>query len=124
MTMKSWVRSLVTRPASRLAGKRKPRPWNRSHTPRVEHLEERLVPATYAEAGALLNLDLNVPNATLAVVSAGTSYTLTLTGDVWSGTNSGNVTGNGTSTLTVTAAGLAAFDTVNVTDSAAGTAVN
>src|SRR5262245_17575864 len=121
MTMPSWARSLFARTPSRTVGKRKPSPWQKSHPLWVERLEDRLAPATYAEAGALLNLDLNAPNATLGVVSAGTSYTLTLTGDTWSGADTPNVTGNGGSTLTVTAAGLAA---VNVTASAAGSAVN
>jgi hypothetical protein len=29
----------------------------------VERLEDRLAPATYAEVGTLLNLDLNAPDA-------------------------------------------------------------
>src|SRR5437868_12959191 len=91
---------------------------------RVEQLEDRLVPATFAEAGTLLNLDFNVANKSVGIVSAGTSYTLTLTGDTWSGTDSANVTGNGTALLTVTTAGLATFGTVNLTDSAAGSAVS
>jgi hypothetical protein len=90
----------------------------------IQSLEDRLVPASFAEAGTLLNLDLDVANTSVAIVSAGTSYSLTLTGDTWSGTDSANVTGNGTAVLTVTAAGLAAFNTVNITDSAAISAVN
>lgn len=89
-----------------------------------EGLENRALLATFAEAGSLLNLDMNVANVAVGVVSAGTSYTLTLTGDTWSGSDSGNVTGNGTNTLSVSTAGLGVFDTINITDSAIGSAVN
>ena len=86
----------------------------------LELLEDRLTPtasATFAEAGAVLNLGLAANNQ-LAIVSNGTSYTLSLgaTG-TWSGINSANETGNGTSNLTVTAAGISAFTTgINLTD--------
>src|SRR6476646_1046487 len=60
-----------------------------------EELEERQMRATFAEVGTLLNLDLNVANVSVAIVSVGTSYSLTLTGDTWNGTNSVNVTGFG-----------------------------
>src|SRR5262249_39023791 len=58
----------------------------------------------------------------VSIVSGGNSYTLTLNGtNVWSGTNSPNVTGNGTATLTVTSAGIAAFtDRISLVDAAAG----
>src|SRR5262249_9004270 len=70
--------------------------------PLVEHLEDRLAPATFAESGTQLNLDLNTASEAVSIVSNGTSYTLTLNGtNIWSGTNSANVTGNGTATLTV-----------------------
>ena len=83
----------------------------------------------FSEAGTQLNLDLNTNNEVVAIVSNGSTYTLTLfdkvttLGGTWSGLDSANVTGNGTATLTVTAAGLAAFDTLNVTDSAVNTSV-
>src|SRR5262249_46288630 len=44
-------------------------------------------------------------------------------GNTWSGTDSSNVTGNGSATLTVTGAGLSAFNAVNLTDSNTGSAV-
>lgn len=78
--------------------------------------------ATFSEAGAQLNLDLNTANEVVAIVANATTYTLTLTGGTWSGTNSANVTGNGTASMTVTAAGLTAFNTIRLTDSATGTA--
>ena len=78
--------------------------------------------ATFSEAGAQLNLDLNTANEAVAIVANATTYTLTLTGGTWSGTNSANVTGNGAASMTVTAAGLIAFNTLRLTDSATGTA--
>lgn len=96
---------------------------SRRFVPEVALLEDRLAPATFAETATLLSLDFNVASKSLAIVSNGTSYSLTLTGDTWTGTDSANVTGNGLATLTVTAAGLAAFDHVNITDSTAGSAV-
>ncbi|RLS33683.1 MAG: hypothetical protein DWH80_00040 [Planctomycetota bacterium] len=89
----------------------------------IERLEDRVLLSAFTASGSTLNVDLNTANANVAIVSSGTSYTLTLTGDTWNGTDSANVTGNGTSTLTVTAAGLAAFDTISITDSAAGESV-
>jgi len=85
-------------------------------------LEDRVNPATFAEAGAILNLDLDTAGEVVSIVSNGTSYTLSLIGGTWTGMNSVNVTGNGTATLNVTTAGLAAFNTMNLDDSAAGTA--
>ncbi len=81
-----------------------------------EGLEERTLLATFAEAGSLLNLDMNVANSSVGIVSSGTSYSLTLTGDTWSGTDNSNATGNGTSTLIVTTLGLGVFDTINIVD--------
>ena len=71
-----------------------------------------VVPAAYAATGAnfsesggiILTLDL-LAGASVDVISNGASYTFTLSGtDTWSGTDSANVTGNGTNTLTVTSA--------------------
>src|SRR5262249_16660462 len=92
----------------------------RSCRPRVECLEDRLVPATFVDNGTTLNLVLNTATTNAAIVSAGTSYTLTLTRDIWSGTHDATVTGNGKPTLTVTAAGIAAFtNQISLVDAAA-----
>lgn len=88
-----------------------------------EGLEDRALLASFAEVGSLLNLDLNVTNTAVGIASGGTSYTFTLTGDTWSGADSAHVTGNGTTSLIVTTAGLDHFDTLNITDSATGSAV-
>lgn len=78
---------------------------------------------TFAESGATLTLTLSAVNESVSIVSNGTSYTFT-SNNLWSGTNSANVTGNGTTTLTVTTAGLAAFSQISITDAAvAGTRV-
>jgi hypothetical protein len=91
--------------------------------PQLECLEDRLTPATFAAAGPQLGLTLDTADEAVSIVTDGSTCTLTLTGGTWSGTDSANVTGNGTALLTVTAAGLAAFDTVALTDSAANTSV-
>src|SRR5262245_2397335 len=113
MSLRSWLSSFTE-------SRRQPVHNRRRQRLIVEELESRLVPATFAESGILLNLDLNVGNKSVSIVSGGASYALTLAGDTWSGLNSANVTGDGTSVLTVTSA---AFATVNVTDSAAGEGV-
>jgi hypothetical protein len=116
MTMRSWMRRLFARPVTPAIRKAP-----RRIRPAFEALEDRLVLATFADNAATLNLVLNHANTNVAIVSNGTSYTLTLTGDTWSGTNDANVTGNGTATLTVTAAGIAAFTNhVSLVDSTAG----
>ncbi|MGE3817822.1 MAG: FG-GAP-like repeat-containing protein [Isosphaeraceae bacterium] len=75
----------------------------------LEVLEDRLAPARFSVSGDVLNLVLD-DNERLGVVSKGTSYALALSGgSTWSGTNNANVTGNGSATLTVTAAGIGTF---------------
>src|SRR4051812_35222164 len=86
-------------------------------------LENRLTPASFAEAGAHLNLDL-AANEVVGVVSGGTSYTLTLASGTWSGIDSANVVGDSSSALTITAAGQTAFNRVNITDSGARVGVD
>jgi autotransporter-associated beta strand protein len=59
----------------------------------------------------------------LLITTGGSSYTMTLTGGIFSGTNSANVTGNGTTTLTVTSAGIAAYISgIAITDPSAESA--
>ena len=74
--------------------------------------------AVFTDAVPTLNLAL-LANDHLGIVSTGNSYILSLgASHTWSGTNDANVTGNGTSTLTVTAAGITAFNsTINISDS-------
>jgi hypothetical protein len=88
----------------------------------LEMLEDRLAPATFSELGNQLALNLGL-NEQAGIVSGGTSYQLSLAGGTWSGTDSGDVSGNGTSTLTVTSTGLAAFSQIDLTDSAAGASI-
>ena len=81
-----------------------------------ESLESRWLLATFTDNSPTLNLVL-ATNDQVAIASTGTAYTLTLASDTWTGTNGANVSGNGTSTLTVTSAGLAAFTTgITITD--------
>jgi len=86
----------------------------------LEALEDRLDPATFSGAGATLDLVLGAGEQ-VTVVSNGATYTLSLTGGTWSGTNSAFEAGNGTATLTVTAAGISTYTTgIDITDTGAG----
>lgn len=76
--------------------------------------------ATFSESGGILQVDL-AANESLAVTSAGASYNLALTGGTFSGTNSANVTGDATASLSVLAA---AFTDVKIDDSANNVSVN
>src|SRR4051812_41484886 len=86
---------------------------NRNRTHRIimrraffESLEDRSLLATFAESGSTLNLTLNTANEAVAIVAnSNNTVTMTDTGGTWSGTNSANVSGNGTTTLTISAAG-------------------
>jgi len=75
--------------------------------------------ATDTPAGGVLTLDL-AASESVTIVANGANYTFTLGGTTWTGTDSANVTGNGTDTLTVVAD---AFTDINITDSGAGAAV-
>ena len=99
------------------ATSRRTRLVRRARKTMVEGLEDRRLLANFSIAGGNLNLDLSDLNSSVALVAGATNYTLTLTGGMWSGTNGGSVTGNGTPTLTVT---KDAFPLINVTDSNTG----
>lgn len=86
----------------------------------TEALETRTLLTGFVENGATLDIDVQA-GETVTIVANATSYTVSSTG-TWSGANSGNVTGNGGSILTVTAAGLGVFDSIRVTDSGAAAA--
>ena len=121
---RTWWQKFFSFPRSRFARRRGYRPPTRLlfRTTRLSMtaLEDRVTPATFADNGTTLNLVLNTANTNAAIVSSGTSYNITLTGDTWTGTNDANVTGNGTATLTVTAAGIAAFtNRISLADAAA-----
>ncbi|MEZ4736529.1 MAG: tandem-95 repeat protein [Caldilineaceae bacterium] len=76
--------------------------------------------ATDIASGSLLSLDLTASES-VTIVSNGANYTFTLGGAAtWSGTDSANVTGNGTNMLTVVAD---AFTQIAITDAGAGASV-
>jgi hypothetical protein len=119
MSLLRWFRCAFRTERNQPAHRKLPR--RRRFRPFLEELEYRLAPATFADNGTALNLVLNTANVNAAIVANSASYTITLTGDTWSGTNDANVTGNGTATLTVTAAGIVAFtNQINVADATAG----
>ena len=76
--------------------------------------------ATFSVSGTTLAINLTVANESVAITSAGSTYALALTGGTWSGTDGGGATGNGTTTLTATAA---SFTAVTIDDGSTGNAV-
>ncbi|MGZ5949904.1 MAG: hypothetical protein ACXWO1_07180 [Isosphaeraceae bacterium] len=93
-------------------------PGTRQSRPRLEFLEERLAPATFAVSSGTLDLVLGTSEK-VAIVSSTTSYTLSLgTGQTWTDTDSADVAGNGLQSLTVTSTGINDFSTgIDITDS-------
>src|SRR5262245_9405739 len=73
-------RHAIRRRAMNPARRRLASPW------RLQALEDRTVPATFAEIGTTLNLDLAASDAASSV-SNGSSYTLTLAAGNWAGTD-------------------------------------
>ena len=74
--LRSWFlprkqRTIHLRPSTRLV---------------LEHLENRLVPASFSESGIALAAIL-AANESVSVLSASSGYTLALTGGTWSGTD-------------------------------------
>jgi autotransporter-associated beta strand protein len=85
----------------------------------LEMLEDRRLLAVFTQDGMTLNIDLNAASESVGIVSSGASYTLTLnTPNTWAGTDTANVAGSGSGTLSVIAAAFIA-----ITDAAAGNAV-
>lgn len=114
----SWLRSVRTsrtRPCDRrVPGIGYPEKRKLS----VENLEDRLLLAFLTEVGSTLQITLDNTNESVGIVSAGGSYALTSThAFLDGGITAGRVTFSGTS-ATVTADGLAAYDTVQIADRA------
>src|SRR5208337_1751879 len=111
-------------PSSRKSRSSRRRPRRKLDlTPQCEQLEIKIAPATFAPAtfaasGTTLDLVLGTSEK-VAIVSGTTSYTLSLgTGQTWIGTDSADVTGTGSASLTVTSAGITYFSTgIDITDS-------
>lgn len=91
----------------------------------MEPLEDRRLLATLSESGTTLTINLDNTGDQVGISSSGSTYKLTSTNnfvnDVTNPVAGANVSGFGTTTATVTAAGLAAYDTINVFDSAQDT---
>ncbi len=91
---------------------------------RLETLENRRLLATFSESGPTLDLILGLDETLTVVSTPSDTYSFTLgSGAIWNGADSVRISGQGTSVLTVTAAGKAALDTIRLTDSAAVTSV-
>ncbi len=86
-----------------------------------EPLEDRALLAGFTVSGSTLAINLTGVNESVAITSAGSAYAFVLTGGTWSGTDGGGATGNGTATLTATAA---SFTSVTVDDSSTGNSAN
>src|SRR5262249_55291846 len=74
-------------------------------------------PPTRTEAGSTLTITINSSNGILSIVSNGGSYTLTSGSFEGGGITPGRVSISGNS-ATVTAAGLAAYDTIRIVEGA------
>ena len=109
-----WLKSL-SKPARRIQLRKWPADRPRLQ---VQLLEDRLAPATLTESGTILTVTLNNTNEFLGITSAGTSYTLSSTNPIVDGgITAGRATFGGTNG-TVTADGLAAYDTIRIVDGA------
>ena len=122
MHLTTWLSAFAVRRFHQFLGAPPRKHKRRQISRQPEPLERRTLLTGFSEAGTVLTIDI-LAGETVSIVSAGTSYSLT-SSSTWSGTNSANVTGNGTSTLTVTTAGLAAFNSVSIGDSGANASVN
>src|SRR3954462_5522438 len=93
----------------------------RSH-PRIEPLETRYAPATFAgTGGAVLNIFLDHAGEAISISAAAGTYNVSSTFAAVDGGNpGGDVSGFGTTTASIQAA---AFQAIHVTDSATGTSV-
>jgi hypothetical protein len=80
-------------------------------------------PINFYEDEADLHLEFDDDDQNVSVVATATGHEFTLTNGLWSGTDSANVSGNGGSVLTVSAAGVAQFDTVHIDDMASNGSV-
>jgi fibronectin-binding autotransporter adhesin len=88
---------------------------------RLEVLEARQMLASFGQSGTTLAIDLNADSESVGIVSHGATYALTLDAShTWTGVDTADVAGSGSSTLTVSAA---AFTSIQVTDSNSGGAV-
>src|SRR5271163_364580 len=117
--MFTWIRKLFLRQTKPLTGGRRAARNEFKCRLRLEHLEDRLVPATFTDSAPTLTLTL-AANDAVGIVANATTYTLTLTSGTWTGTDDANVSGNGTAILT---AQQATFTQVNLTDAGANTSV-
>src|SRR6266853_1972600 len=98
-------------------------PAVRRHHPRVEPLESRIAPATFAGTGTgELNIFLDHAAEAITIAATATTYTVTSNFNAMDGGNTGGgVSGFGTATATITAN---AFTTNHITDTANGTSVS
>ena len=81
-----------------------------------ECFEERQLLATFTESGSTLIVTLDNTNELLAISSTGSSYQFTSIDISDGGITAGRVTGFGGTLATVTPAGLADYDTIQIVD--------
>src|SRR6516164_3225980 len=113
MKMRSLARQFSKRRANRSVREAARNAWL------MDKLEDRLMLASFTDASPALNISLDASDA-VGIVANGTTYTFNLTSGTFSGTDNANVSGNGTSTLTVQ---KAVFNQVSLTDGGGGTSV-
>ncbi|MBO13031.1 MAG: hypothetical protein CMJ68_20030, partial [Planctomycetaceae bacterium] len=78
---------------------------------------------SFYEDGADVFIELHDDDQDVSIVATTTGYEFTLSSGQWAGTDSANVSGNGSSVLTISAAGVAQFDTVHIDDMASNGSV-
>ena len=106
MKMRSLAKQLITRAAYQAVRTSPRKLWL------IDRLESRLMFAAFTGANSTLALAL-AGNEAAAITATSDAYTLNLTGGSWSGTNDGNVSGDGSATLTVK---KNAFDLISIAD--------
>jgi IPT/TIG domain/FG-GAP-like repeat len=107
--------------------KNKPR---RLYTPpQLTYLEDRITPVggmsnTFVYNGTVLTIDLKITDEALTLTSQGNgAYVFTTSVGTFSGTDTAELIGNGTSTLTINSA-LTTLNGIDIIDTAAGTDVS
>jgi hypothetical protein len=88
----------------------------RTPRPHLEVLEDRTVPAHLVDSFSALSIFFTQPSEVLTLVSNGSTYTLSSTHVITGVVDPARITGIGTTTVTLQAAGLATWNTLFVDD--------
>jgi hypothetical protein len=127
MPLLNWLRSLVAKKSKKARkDERRPRSrWNR-FIPHLEHLENRLAPATVSDGGTATLTVVLGNNENLAIVSNGSTYTFSSDQKLTNGgvASNGDFSGFDSRSLTLKASAIARYTTaISIMDSGAGDTV-